>query len=205
MATEQLHSLNSRWKTEVNAICGILYKLGTNTGLLASHQCQWNAKRYFKREEGLKMMLYSMSELFLISHNTLPEKQFITRRERNLWRLALHDDQVLRFFHSLKITEEFHCLPPCLMKNSFQIIIANLYYKLLPLSGMYHSMSQSWFASAHFHLTELCTAFWTDLLYQNYVLWQLESQNNFSQANNLVLSHFPFLLCVILAYFFTFL
>lgn len=142
-----------------------------------------------------------MSELFLISHNALPKKQFITRTEGNLWRLALHDDKIVSFFHFLKITEEFHCLLLRLLKNSFQIIITNLYYKLPLLSGMYHYMSQSSFASAHFHLTELCTAFWKDLLYQNYVLWQLESQNNFSQANNPILSHFHSLLSVILDYF----
>lgn len=47
------------------------------------------------------------------------------------------------FFYSLKITEEFHCLPPCLLKNSFQIIITNLYYELPPLSDVYHFVSQS--------------------------------------------------------------
>lgn len=58
-----------------------------------------------------------MSEVLLISHNTLPKKQFITRTEGNLWRLALHDDQVVGFFHTLKITEEFHCLSSCLFEE----------------------------------------------------------------------------------------
>lgn len=119
-----------------------------------------------------------MSELFLISHNTLPKKQFILRTAGNLWRLALHDEQVVGFFHSQNNRISLSATVP--LKNSFQIIIANLYYKLPPLSGMYRYMSQSRFASAHFYLTELCTGFWTDLLYHSHVLWQLENQNNFS-------------------------
>lgn len=49
----------------------------------------------------------------------------------------------LDLFYSLKIAEEFHCLPPCLLKSSFQIISVNLYYELPPLSDVYHSMSHS--------------------------------------------------------------
>lgn len=139
-------------------------------------------KHYFKREqEGLRMMLYNMSELFLISHNALPKKQFITRTERNPWRLALHDDQAAGFSLSqnnrrisLSATASFeeqlpdyHHQP--LLQAASPIRHVSLHVTVLV-------------SSAHFHLTELCTAFWRDLLYQNYVLWQPESQNNFSQS-----------------------
>lgn len=144
-----------------------------------------------------------MSELLLISHNTLPKKQFIARTEENV-KVSSDDDQVAGFFffNSLKTADGFHCLPPCLLKSSFEIITASLCHKLPPLSGTCHLMPQAWFVSAHFHSTELRTAFWTDLLYRNQVLRQLESQNSFSQANNPVLSQFHSLPCVILAYFF---
>lgn len=42
--------------TEVNAICGILHKLGKVTGLLPSCQHQWNTKDSFKGDqEGLRL------------------------------------------------------------------------------------------------------------------------------------------------------
>lgn len=159
-------------------------------------------KRCFQREpEGLRTMLRSMSELLLISHNTLPKNRSLMRTGGNVWGLALHDDRSWMFLLSqnkrrisLSATAcfeeqlpDYHCWP--LLHGA-----SSIRHVLLPVTVLVClcSFSGDW----------ITHSFWGgDLLYQSCVPGQRESQNSFSQGNNPLLSHFRSLPYIILACF----
>lgn len=115
--------------------------------------------------------------------------------QKGLWRLILHDEQVAGLFFllsqnnrrvSLSATvpfeeqlPDYHHQP--LLRAASPIRCVSLHVTVL-------------LPAAHFYLSDPCTAF-SEV--QNHELWQPQSQNNSSQANNPVLPLSHSLSCVI--------